>query len=206
MGRRPSSSRWQRRQSADPFVKRARAEGWRSRAVFKLVEIQQRDRVLRPGDTVIDLGAAPGGWSQYARSVVGEKGRVIALDRLSMDVPAGVEYIQGDFRDETVLNRLLETLGDDRADLVMSDLAPNISGTRATDQAAAMHVAELALELATLVLAPQGHLLVKLFQGEGFEEFVRDVRERFGTVRLRKPAASRARSREMYLVAMNYRV
>jgi 23S rRNA (uridine2552-2'-O)-methyltransferase len=190
----------------DEFVRRARLEGWRSRAVYKLMEIQEKDRVLKPGLTVVDLGAAPGAWSQYAAQVVGHRGRVIALDLLEIDALAGVEFVQGDFREEETLARLEAALGESKAGLVLSDMAPNISGMSSVDQPRAMYLAELALAFARERLAPGGTLVTKVFQGEGSDALVKAVREDFGTVRTRKPKASRDRSREFYLVAGNYRV
>jgi 23S rRNA (uridine2552-2'-O)-methyltransferase len=206
VAKRPSSSRWKQRQARDPFVRRARAEGLRSRAVFKLDELQQKGRLLRAGNVVVDLGAAPGSWSAYARSVVGDKGRVIALDVLPLDDLPGVEYIRGDFTDEETERKLLETVGNRSVDLVLSDMAPNISGNWSVDQPRAMRLAELALLFALRVLRPGGSVVLKLFQGEGFEALVRAARTAFRTVKLRKPSASRAESREIYLVATNYRV
>lgn len=195
---------WRQRQADDPYLRRAQAEGWRSRAVFKLMDIQSRERLLRPGAVVVDLGAAPGGWSQYAATLVAPGGQVVAVDLLPMDSLAGVQYIQGDFGDETTLEALLAALGGQPADLVMSDLAPNISGMRSVDQPRAMHLADLALDLAGRVLKPGGSFVTKLFHGEGFDEYVRTVRQRFGQVKVRKPPASRAESRETYLVARTY--
>jgi 23S rRNA (uridine2552-2'-O)-methyltransferase len=190
----------------DEFVRRARLEGWRSRAVYKLMEIQEKDRVLKPGLTVVDLGAAPGAWSQYAAQMVGHRGRVIAVDLLEMDALAGVEFIQGDFREEETLARLEAMLGESKVGLVLSDMAPNISGMSSVDQPRAMYLAELALDFARDRLAPGGTLVAKVFQGEGSDALVKAAREEFGTVRTRKPKASRDRSREFYLVAGNYRV
>jgi len=206
MAKRSSSARWRRRQDADQYVQRAQKEGWRSRAVFKLDEIQNRDRLIRAGGMVVDLGAAPGSWSQYAVSKLGEKGRVIAVDLLPMEPISGVHYIHGDFSDETVLKALLSELGDAKADLVLSDMAPNISGNRSVDQPRAMYLAELALELAVSVLNKDGAFVCKLFHGEGFDEFIRDCRQRFKQVKVRKPAASRPASRETYLVARTIRI
>jgi len=205
-GRTRRGRRWMDEHVDDEFVRRARAEGWRSRAVFKLMEIQQKDRVLRSGMTVVDLGAAPGAWSQYAAGIVGERGRVIALDILPMDALAGVEIIAGDFRDQEALNALEAALGGARVDLVLSDMAPNISGIASVDQPRAIYLAELALEFARQHLAPGGALVAKVFQGEGSEALVAEARRLFETVRQRKPKASRDRSREFYLVAGNYRV
>ena len=206
MGRSKSSSRWLDRQSRDPYVKEARDLGYRSRAVFKLQEIQEKDRILRAGMTIVDLGAAPGGWSQFAVHAVGEKGRVVALDALPMDSLAGVEFLLGDFRDEAVEASLVGTLGGKSVDLVMSDMAPNLSGLRAVDQPAAMYLAELSLELARKVLKNGGDLLVKVFQGEGFGEFHDSLRREFARVATRKPKSSRAESRELYLLARGYNV
>jgi 23S rRNA (uridine2552-2'-O)-methyltransferase len=190
----------------DEYVRRAKLEGWRSRAVFKLMEIQEKDRVLKPNMTVVDLGAAPGAWSQYAVKAVGHRGRVIALDLLPMDPLAGVEFIQGDFREQETLDALEAALGDTTPGVVMSDLAPNISGMATVDQPRAMYLAELALEFARSRLMPGGTLLTKVFQGEGSDALIKEARKDFGTVRMRKPKASRDRSREFYLVAGNYRV
>ena len=201
-----SSRRWLDRHVNDEYVKRAQQEGFRSRAVYKLDEIQQRDKVLRPGQTVVDLGAAPGGWSQVAQRVVGSSGRVIALDILPMEPLAGVDFIQGDFREAEPLEQLRELLNGDPVDLVISDMAPNVSGMTAVDQPRAMYLCELALEFAREVLRPGGGLVVKVFQGEGFDPFIRDLRQSFGRVVTRKPKASRPRSREVYLVAGNYNV
>ena len=198
-----SSRRWLDEHEHDVYVRRARDEGYRSRAVYKLLEIQQRDRVLRPGMRVVDLGAAPGGWSQLAAREVGAKGQVIALDILPMDPLPGVECIQGDFREESVLDALREALRGEPVDLVISDMAPNSSGVASVDQPRAMYLAELAMELAAEVLKPGGDLLVKLFQGEGFDDYLRDARARFQRVVIRKPESSRSRSREVYLLARN---
>ena len=206
MSRNSSSARWKARQARDPFVKRAQAEGWRSRAVFKLSELQGREQLIRLGSVVVDLGAAPGAWSQFAAGVVGDQGRVLALDLLPMAPMAGVEILQGDFREETVLKTLLESLAGRPVDLVLSDMAPNMTGTRVVDQPRTMHLAELATDFAGQVLSPGGNLVVKLFQGEGFQEYVKATRGRFASVRVRKPAASRSGNRETYLVARNFRL
>ncbi|MGD8497667.1 MAG: 23S rRNA (uridine(2552)-2'-O)-methyltransferase RlmE [Chromatiales bacterium] len=204
MARSKSSRRWLKEHFDDPYVREAQAAGYRSRAAFKLLEIQAKDRLLRPGMTVVDLGAAPGGWSQVAAAAVGARGRVLATDLLEMDPLPGVEFIQGDFREQEVLDRLLASLGADKADLVISDMAPNISGMGAVDQPRAMYLAELALELCREVLRPGGDLLVKLFQGQGFDAYMAELRRVFRQVRVRKPKASRARSRELYVLARNY--
>ena len=195
---------WVRSWRDDEYVRRARAEGYRARSVYKLAELDERYRLVRPGCRAVDLGAAPGAWSQYAR----RRGaaRVVALDRLPMEPIAGVDFIQGDFLEETALAALLETLGPDGADLVLSDLAPNMGGMKAIDQPRAMHLAELAFDLARRILVPAGRFVVKAFQGEGFDGFVREARDSFGSVRVRKPRASRPRSPEVYLIACGHRV
>lgn len=196
-----SSGRWLREHFEDEFVQRAQKEGWRSRAVFKLQEIDRSERLLRPGMTVVDLGAAPGGWSQYAGRILGERGRVIAMDVLPMDPLPGVEFLQGDFREQEVLDRLEQVLAGARVDLVLSDMAPNLSGVDVVDQPRAMYLAELALDFAATHLKPGGTLLTKVFQGAGFDALLRDARARFAEVRLKKPKASRLRSPEVYLLA-----
>ena len=195
-----SSRRWLSRQANDPYVKQARSLGYRARAAFKLLELDERERLFRPGQRVVDLGAAPGSWSQVAQERIGAQGRVVALDILPMDPLPGVEFIQGDFRQAEVLQQL-ESLVGARVDLVLSDMAPNISGIAAADQARSMDLAELALQFAVEWLEPDGRFVVKLFQGEGFDAYVREARRTFKAVRVRKPAASRKESREVYLVA-----
>jgi len=199
-----SSSRWLQEHFSDAYVKRAHQTGARSRAIFKLEEIQQRDRILKPGMTVVDLGAAPGGWSQFAAKQLKGKGRIVAMDVLSMPPIEGVEFIQGDFTSEAVLQALRERLSGEKAHLVMSDIAPNMSGVGDVDQARAMHLAELALDFARETLSPGGVFLVKLFQGQGFQEYLRAVRADFGQVASRKPKSSRSRSPEVYLLARNF--
>ena len=199
-----SSARWLAEHANDEFVKRAQREGWRSRAVYKLEEIQVRERLLRPGVRCVDLGAAPGGWSQYAARFLQGSGRIVATDILPMDGIPGVEFVQGDFREEAVLNQVLALLGGGKVDLVLSDMAPNMAGIDAVDQPRSMYLAELAVEFAVSTLAPGGDLLVKLFQGEGFDQIVKDVRGRFGRVSTKKPKASRARSPEIYLLARQF--
>lgn len=206
MARSKSSKRWLNEHFEDEFVKRSQAEGYRSRAVYKLTEIDEKEKLLRPGMVVVDLGAAPGGWSQVAADRVGAKGRVVALDILPMDPLPGVEILQGDFREQEVLERLLEMLGDRPVDLVLSDMAPNISGMKTVDQPRAMYLAELTLDLARKVLSEGGDMVVKVFQGEGFDAWMREVRASFGRIAIRKPKASRPRSREVYVVARNYHV
>ena len=205
MARSKSSARWLREHFTDEYVKRAQEEGYRSRAAYKLLEIQEKDRLLRPGLTVVDLGAAPGGWSQLAARLVGGQGAVIALDVLPMEPLAGVEFIQGDFRETEVLERLMAMLNGRPVDLVISDMAPNTSGIKAVDQPRGMYLAELALDFAGQCLRSGGDLLVKVFQGEGFDPFLKSLRAGFATVAARKPKASRARSAERYLLARNYR-
>ncbi len=205
MPRSKSSKRWLNEHFDDEFVRRAQKEGYRSRAVYKLIEIQQKDRLLKPGMTVIDLGAAPGGWSEYAARQLGAKGRMIALDILPMDPVPGVEVIQGDFREDAVLEQLLDVIGDDRADLVISDMAPNICGMEVVDIPRSYYLADLALDLALKVLKPGGGFLVKLFQGEGFDDYQKQLKQRFNRVVMRKPKASRARSREIYALATGYK-
>lgn len=194
-----SSNRWKARQEKDPYVKQARAAGYRARAAFKLLELDEKDRLLRPGLKVVDLGAAPGSWAQVAAEKVGESGRVVALDILPMDSLPGVEIIEGDFREQDVLDKLEARVGE-RVDLVLSDMAPNLSGITVADQARSMHLAELALDFARQWLEPNGRFVVKLFQGEGFDAFVREARATFRSVRIRKPKSSRRESREAYLV------
>ena len=205
MARSKSSSRWLQEHFADPFVKRAQAEGWRSRAVYKLEELIERDRLLRAGMVVVDLGAAPGGWSQMVRARLGEKGRVFALDILPMQGIAGVDFIEGDFREESVLKTLEKHLDGAPVDLVLSDMAPNLSGVGSVDQPRAMHLAELAEEFADRHLVKGGAFLTKLFQGEGFDAYVKRLRQRYERVSMRKPKASRARSPEVYALAVGKR-
>lgn len=205
MPRTKSSQRWIARHVKDEYVKRAQKEGYRSRAAYKLAEIDARDHLFRAGLTVVDLGAAPGGWSQYAAQRVGPGGRVLAVDILPMEPLQGVELIQGDFTEAAVLNLVLERLQGRGVDLVISDMAPNISGVAASDQARSVYLAELALEFAAKTLRPGATLLVKTFQGEGFEALRRQMRERFEKLSARKPKASRAESREIYLLARGFR-
>lgn len=201
-----SSKRWLHEHRSDAYVKQARHEGFRSRAVYKLQELDQRDHLLRPGISVVDLGAAPGGWCQYLHQRLGDRAKIVALDVLPMDPVPGVTFIQGDFREPEVLEQLEVAVGATKVDLVLSDMAPNISGIDAADQAGGVHLAELALEFARNRLKPGGVLVTKLFQGEGFDDFLADLRQAFDKVALRKPKASRPRSREIYLVARGLRV
>src|SRR5450631_4617218 len=199
-----SSARWLAEHASDEFVKRAHREGWRARAVYKLAEIQESERLLRPGIRCVDLGAAPGGWSQYAARIIGGASRIVATDILPMDAIAGVDFVQGDFREAAVLEQVLQRVGADKVDLVLSDMAPNMAGIDALDQPRSMYLAELAVEFASQVLAPGGDLLVKLFQGAGFDSYMRDVRSKFGRVVTKKPKASRTRSSEVYLLARKF--
>jgi 23S rRNA (uridine2552-2'-O)-methyltransferase len=201
-----SSERWLREHFADPYVKRARAQGARSRALFKLEEIDQREHLLRAGMVVLDLGAAPGAWSQYAQRRVAPTGRVIASDILPIEPLPGVQFLQGDFRENEVLAALREALAGAAVDVLLSDMAPNLSGMDAIDAPRGLYLAELALELADETLKPQGTALIKVLQGAGFEELVRSARRRYQRVRFVKPAASRARSPEMYLLASGRRM
>jgi 23S rRNA (uridine2552-2'-O)-methyltransferase len=202
-----SSARWLAEHESDAYVLQARKLGYRSRAVFKLLEIQEKDALIRPGLTVVDLGAAPGGWSQIARPLLGPKGRLIALDILPIEPLKDVELLIGDFREETVLEALQNLIGSQEpsVDLVLSDMAPNLSGIDSADQVASLYLCELALEFCAGQLKKGGAFVVKVFQGEGFDAFLKSVRGSFGSVTIRKPKASRARSREIYLVARNYR-
>jgi len=205
MSRSKSSHRWLQEHFQDEYVKKARSQGLRSRAVFKLMEIQKKDCLLKPGMNVLDLGAAPGGWSVYARQMVGKNAKVIALDILPMESIADVDFILGDFRENDVLDELYVLLDGMEINIVMSDMAPNISGNREVDQPRAVYLAELALDTARTVLAGQGSFLVKLFQGEGFEAFHREVRQSFSRVSIRKPKASRPRSKEVYILASGFK-
>ena len=205
-GPRRSSGSWRHRQERDPYVRKAREEGWRSRAVFKLQQIAAKEPILFPGMVCVDLGSAPGGWSQYVQARLNNRVRIVAIDLLSMDSLPCVEFLQADFNTDEGLALLLQQLDSTPVDLVMSDLAPNISGNRAIDQPRAMHLAELALDTARKVLRYDANFICKLFQGEGTEEFVTLARESFEKVRIMKPRASRAGSSEVYLVARNYRL
>ncbi len=203
---RRSSGSWRDRQERDPYVQQARRDGWRSRAVYKLEQIDQKERLLRPDMVIVDLGSAPGSWSQYVTQKLKGRARIVAVDLLEMDALPDVEFIQGDFQEDAIFEQILEAVGAEGADLVMSDMAPNITGTRVVDQPRSMYLVELALDLARRVLKRKGSFVCKLFQGEGFDQFVVDVRRSFGKVRVMKPRASRAGSREVYLVARNYQL
>jgi 23S rRNA (uridine2552-2'-O)-methyltransferase len=204
MSRSKSSRQWLKEHFADPYVKKAQQQGYRSRAVYKLMDIQQRDKLIKPGMTVIDLGAAPGGWSQLLAKWVGEKGKVIALDVLPMIGIPQVEFIQGDFREPDIFQRLLDSLENYKVDVIVSDIAPNTSGQSSVDLPRMFYLAELSLQLAQQVLKKEGCLLIKLFQGSGYEEFVKEMRLSFKKIVVRKPDASRQRSPEVYLLARNF--
>ena len=201
-----SSDRWLKQHFCDPIVQRAQSEGWRSRAVFKLEEIDRREHLLKPGQTCLDLGAAPGAWTQYARRRVGRNGRVVATDLLAMPELPGVEFVQGDVREEQVLAELQRLLPGRQVDLVLSDMAPALSGVDVIDQPRSLYLAQLALDMSARVLKPGGSALIKVFQGAGFRELVQSARGRFARVKVVKPLASRSRSAEMYLLAMQFRL
>lgn len=206
MKRSKSSRQWLNRHFKDEYVKQAQKAGYRSRAAFKLLEIQQKDNIFKPGMKVVDLGAAPGGWCQVARELVGEKGRIVAMDILPMDPIAGVEFIQGDFREMQPLEELEKSLDGEAVDLVISDMAPNVTGIASVDQPRAIYLCELALDFAREVLKPGGCFVVKIFQGEGFDTYLKALRRDFKRVVSRKPSSSRAKSREVYLVAGNFKM
>jgi 23S rRNA (uridine2552-2'-O)-methyltransferase len=203
--KRPSSKAWLKEHRDDPYVQQAQREGYRSRACYKLLELQEKDRLFRPGMTVLDLGSAPGGWSQVASAVVGDHGKVVASDILLMDGLADVTFIQGDFTEEPVFDSIVEALSGKPADLVISDMAPNMSGMAAVDQPRAIYLVELALDMAQQVLVQDGVFLTKIFHGEGFDEIFRAARGSFQKVLTRKPKASRPRSREVYMVAKGFK-
>ena len=203
--KRPSSKAWLKEHRDDPYVQQAQREGYRSRACYKLLELQDKDKLMRPGMTVLDLGSTPGGWSQVAVARVGDQGKVIASDLLPMDSLAGVTFIEGDFTEEDVFERIIAALEGKPVDLVLSDMAPNMSGVNAVDQPRAIYLAELALDMAQQVLAPGGTFVAKLFHGEGFDQVFQDSKGSFHKVLTRKPKASRPRSREVYMVAKEFR-
>jgi 23S rRNA (uridine2552-2'-O)-methyltransferase len=205
VARSKSSSRWLQEHVNDPYVKQAQKDGYRSRSSYKLIGLNEKDRLIRPGMLVLDLGSAPGGWSQVAAALVGDKGRVLATDILPMEPLKNVEFIQGDFREESVLNQILARLDGDKPDLVLSDIAPNISGVSSADQASSIYLLELALDMVRRVLKPRGTFVAKLFQGVGSDEYLKELRTAFDKVSIRKPAASRPRSREVYLVAKGFK-
>ncbi|MEA3301716.1 MAG: 23S rRNA (uridine(2552)-2'-O)-methyltransferase RlmE [Pseudomonadota bacterium] len=206
MARSKSSREWLDRHLNDEYVQKARVDGYRSRAVYKLLEIQHKDQLIQPGDVVVDLGAAPGGWSQVAHELVGEKGAVFALDILPMDAIAGVTFIEGDFREQQPLDKLCDALKGRDVDLVISDMAPNLSGMASVDQPRSIYLCELALDFAVQTLKPGGSFLTKIFQGEGFDAYMRLVRENFASVVTRKPQSSRSKSSEVYLIGHDFRV
>lgn len=205
MARSKSSSEWLQRHVSDPFVRQAQKEGYRSRSAYKLIQLNDKDRFLHPNTLVVDLGSAPGGWSQVAAKAVGRKGRVVATDILPMDALPNVEFVQGDFTDDAVLAKVIEALGGRQPDVVICDIAPNISGVSLADQAKSMYLDELALDMARRTLRAGGTFVVKVFQGSGSEQFLKDVRKSFGKVHVRKPDASRAESREVYFVAKGFK-
>jgi 23S rRNA (uridine2552-2'-O)-methyltransferase len=200
MARSKSSHNWLQEHVNDPYVKQAQRDGYRSRSSYKLIQLNEKDKLIRPGMLIVDLGSAPGGWSQVAGGLVGERGRIVATDILPMDPLKNVEFLQGDFTDEVVLNRVLSLLGGHKPDLILCDIAPNITGIDSADQASSMYLAELALDFARQALKHQGDFVVKVFQGEGSDAYLKDLRSSFGKVLVRKPAASRPRSREVYVV------
>lgn len=207
MVKKSSSSReWLKEHFTDPYVLQAQKEGYRSRAVYKLLEIQERDRLFKPGMTVIDLGAAPGGWSQLVAKLIKPKGQIIALDLLAMEPIPDVDFIQGDFSDETMLHALLERLGGKTVDWVLSDMLPNMSGTESVDMPRSLYLCELALDFALQVLDKNGGFLIKVFQGSGIDEFLAEIKRNFKKVSIRKPKASRGRSREVYVLARERRI
>ncbi|WP_373084200.1 23S rRNA (uridine(2552)-2'-O)-methyltransferase RlmE [Zhongshania sp.] len=205
MARSKSSKQWLNEHVNDVYVKRAQNDGYRSRASYKLLELIEKDNLVRPAMVTMDLGSAPGGWSQVLASIVGDKGRVIASDILPMDSIAGVDFIQGDFTEDEVFDEIMATLDSAPVDLVVSDMAPNISGVNAADQASSMYLVELALDMARQVLKPNGSFVAKVFQGVGYDEYLKDVRSSFDKVLIRKPDASRPRSREVYVVAKGFK-
>ena len=205
MARSKSSNRWLEEHVNDPYVKKAQIDGYRSRASYKLLTLNEKDKLIKPGNLVLDLGSAPGGWSQVASKLVGDKGKVIASDILPMDTIAGVEFIQGDFTEQEVFDQIMTAVDGAPVDVVISDMAPNMSGVSAVDQASSMYLVELALDMAIQTLKPKGLFAVKVFQGEGYEEFVKQVRPHFDSVVVRKPESSRARSREVYLVGRGFK-
>jgi 23S rRNA (uridine2552-2'-O)-methyltransferase len=205
MARSKSSSRWLEEHVNDPFVKQAQIDGYRSRASYKLLEINTKDKLIHPNGLVVDLGSAPGGWTQVSTKLVGHRGRVIASDILPMDSIAAAEFIQGDFTEESVFDEIMATLNGNLADVVISDMAPNISGVDVADQAASMYLVELALDMARQVLKPKGSFIAKVFHGEGYDEYLKDLRTSFDKVVVRKPDSSRARSREVYVVGKGFK-
>ena len=205
MARSKSSGSWLRRHVTDPFVKQAQIDGYRSRSAYKLIELDEKDRLMRPGMRVLDLGSAPGGWSQVAAKAVGAKGRVLATDILPMDPIVNVDFIQGDFTSDTVVEQIKAWLGDGKFDLVVSDIAPNLSGIDSADQARSIYFLELALDTVRQMLKPGANFVAKMFQGQGSDEYVKELRKHFGKISIRKPKASRPESREVYIVAKEFK-
>ncbi|KPH00411.1 23S rRNA methyltransferase [Pseudomonas sp. RIT-PI-q] len=205
MARSKTSLKWLQRHVNDPYVKQAQKDGYRSRASYKLLEVQEKYKLIRPGMSVVDLGAAPGGWSQVTSRLIGGQGRLIASDILEMDSIPDVNFIQGDFTQDEVLAQILEAVGNSQVDLVISDMAPNMSGTPEVDMPKAMFLCELALDLAARILKPGGNFVIKVFQGEGFDAYVKDARQKFDKVQMIKPDSSRGSSREQYMLAWGYR-
>lgn len=205
MARSKTSLKWLQRHANDPYVKQAQKDGYRSRASYKLLEVQEKYKLIRPGMSVVDLGAAPGGWSQVTSRLIGGQGRLIASDILEMDSIPDVTFIQGDFTQDEVLAQILEAVGNSQVDLVISDMAPNMSGTPEVDMPKAMFLCELALDLAARILKPGGNFVIKVFQGEGFDAYVKDARQKFDKVQMIKPDSSRGSSREQYMLAWGYR-
>lgn len=205
MARTKSSASWLSRHVNDPYVKQAQKDGYRSRAAYKLIELNEKDRLIRPGMRILDLGSAPGGWSQVAGRLVGSKGRVLATDILPMDPVPNVDFIQGDFHDEAIVQQLLDWLGGGRFDLIVCDIAPNLTGIDSADQAASIHFLELALDTVRRTLKPGATFVAKMFQGAGSDQYLKELRTSFGKVSIRKPGASRKESREVYIVARDFR-
>lgn len=205
MARSKSSQQWMQEHFQDEYVRKAQALGFRSRAVFKLIEIQEKDKLIKPGMNIVDLGAAPGGWSEYANKIVGKSGKVVALDLLAIDPIEGVDFIQGDFREQDVLDQLFRVLNGQQAHLLLSDMAPNMSGNRESDQPRSIYLGELALDVAQTLLVKGGSFLIKMFQGAGFDQYFSDVRQQFSSVAIRKPKASRPRSNEVYILAKGFK-
>jgi 23S rRNA (uridine2552-2'-O)-methyltransferase len=205
MARTKSSASWMSRHLSDPFVKQAQKDGYRSRSAYKLVELNEKDKLIRPGMRIMDLGSAPGGWSQVAGKLVGEKGRVLATDILPMDALKNVDFIQGDFTEEAVVNQVFAWLGDEKFDLIISDIAPNITGIDSADQAKSIYFLELALDTVRKTLKPGSSFVAKMFQGSGSDQYIKDLRQYFSKVSVRKPAASRKESREVYIVAKGFK-
>lgn len=205
MARSKTSLGWLKRHVNDPYVKQAQKDGYRSRASYKLLELQEKYKLIRPGMSVVDLGAAPGGWSQVTSRLIGGQGRLIASDILEMDGIPDVTFIQGDFTEDAVLGQILEAVGNSQVDLVISDMAPNMSGTPEVDMPKAMFLCELALDLAERILKPGGNFVIKIFQGEGFDVYLKDARKKFDKIQMIKPDSSRGSSREQYMLAWGYR-